>query len=71
MYIITVADRDTLTEQSSYVVILKVSYSCFATKIVSVVPSYRAHLACYGPLSIVIIGSYLNSNMTIQTCQQL
>jgi len=26
-------------------------------------PTYRAHLASYGPL-----GSYLNSNMTIQTC---
>jgi len=50
---------------------LKVSYSCFARKIVSAVPSHRAHLACYGPLSIVIIGSYLNSNMTIQTCHQL
>jgi len=47
---------------------LKVS---FAGKIVTSVPSYRAHLACYGPLSIVIIGSYLNINMTIQTCHQL
>jgi len=43
---------------------LNISYSCFARKIVSEVP----HLACYVPLSIVIIRSYLNSNMTIQTC---
>jgi len=41
------------------IVILKVSYSCFAIKIVSAVPSHRAHLACYGPLSIVIIGLYV------------
>jgi len=50
---------------------LKVSYSSFAKKIVTAVLSHRAQLACCGPISIVIIGSYLNSNMTIQTCQQL
>jgi len=64
MYIIKVADRDTLKS-----ILLKVS--CFARKIVTAVPSHSAHLACYDPLSIVIIGSYLNSNMTIQTCYQL
>jgi len=58
---------DTLTEQS---VIVKVTYSCLANKVVSTVPSHRAHLACYSPLSIVIIGSYMNSNTTIQTCHQ-
>jgi len=50
---------------------LKVYYSYFARKIVTTVPSHRAELAIYGPLSIMIIGSYLNSNMTIQTYHQL
>jgi len=50
---------------------LKISYSCFARKIVIAVPSHKVHLARYGPLPIVIIGSYLNSNMTIQTFHQL
>jgi len=36
------------------IVMLKVS---FTRKIVSIVPSHRAHIACYGPLYIVIIGS--------------
>jgi len=44
-------------------VIIEVSYSCFARKIVSAVPSHRAY---YGTLYIAIIGSYLNSNMTIK-----
>jgi len=48
-YIITVADRAVI------IVMLKVSYSCFARKIVSAVVN------TYGPLSIVIIGLYLNS----------
>jgi len=43
-------------------------YSYFARKIVTAVPSHTAHLSYFGPMSIVIIGSYLNSNMTIQTC---
>jgi len=41
------------------IVMQKVSYSCFAWKIVTAVPSHRAHLVCNGSLSIVIIGSYV------------
>jgi len=45
---------------------LKVSYNCFPRKIVSAVLSHRAQLACFDPISIVIIGSYLNSNISNQ-----